>query len=112
MSRRCELTGVGPLTGNQVSHSNTKTRTRWLPNIKDKRYFVPELGQVLRLRLTTRAIRTIDKQGGISRAIQLATLENLSPRLAKIRAHLAKASGALTDHPAARKRNHQAKEIS
>ncbi len=88
MSKFCELTGKGPTTGNLVSYSNIKTRTRWLPNIVSKRYSIPELGQILSLRLSTRAIRTIDKQGGISRAIKLAKDANLSDRLRTIKARL------------------------
>ncbi len=88
MARKCELTGKGPTTGNRVSHSNIKTRTRWLPNLKDKKYTIPELGLVLRLKLSTRAIRNIDKLGGISNAIRQAKLGDLSPRLQSIRNRL------------------------
>lgn len=88
MSRICELTGKGPFSGNKVSHSNIKTRTRWIPNLQNKRYEIPELGQVLTLKLSARAIRTIDKQGGISPAIRKARLEKLSPRLQTIRGRL------------------------
>jgi len=88
MSRKCELTGKGPVTGNKVSHSNIKTRTRWLPNLKDKKYSIPELGLILRLKLSARAIRTIDKLGGISNAIRQAKLRDLSLRLQSIRNRL------------------------
>lgn len=88
MARKCELTGKGPTTGNQVSHSNIKTRTRWLPNVKDKKYTIPELGETLRLRLSTRAIRTIDKLGGISNAIREAKPSELSPRLQSVQTRL------------------------
>jgi large subunit ribosomal protein L28 len=83
MSRQCELTGVGVFTGNNVSHSNRKTRRRWLPNLKAKKYFVPELGQTLSLKLSTRAIRTIDKHGGLSRALFQVKEDGLSAQLAK-----------------------------
>lgn len=63
MARRCSITGKGPLVGNRVSHSHHKTKRRQLPNLQDKRIFVPELGRTVRLRLTTRALRTIDKKG-------------------------------------------------
>ena len=88
MSRVCELTGIGPFSGNTVSHSNIKKRTRWLPNLKKKKFTVNELGQTITLSLSTRAIRTIDKQGGISRAVILAKQEKLSPRLQKVRRFL------------------------
>ncbi|MCA9669049.1 MAG: 50S ribosomal protein L28 [Myxococcales bacterium] len=63
MSRRCKLSGKRPLAGNNVSHSNRKTRTRQEPNLQNKRIFIPELGRWVRLRVSTRALRTIDKKG-------------------------------------------------
>jgi len=90
MSRFCELTGKGPTTGNLVSHSNIKTRTRWLPNLKRKKYMLPELGESMVLRLSTNAIKTIDKQGGLTRAILLAKEEYLSDRLQTVRRRLEK----------------------
>jgi len=85
MARRCELTGKGPVTGNLVSHSNIKTRTRWEPNLVRKRYLVPELGQVLTLRLSTEAVKTIDKLGGITPALLKAKAEKLSEQLLNTR---------------------------
>lgn len=92
MSKKCELTGKGPMSGNQVSHSNIKTRTRWIPNLKNKKYTIPELGLILRLKLSTRAIRTIDKLGGISAAIRNAKTSDLSDRLRAIQSRLVGAS--------------------
>lgn len=92
MSRKCELTGTGPMTGNRVSHSNMKTRTRWLPNIKDKKYTIPELGLTLRLKLSARAIKTIDKAGGISNAIRNTKFSVLSERLQSLQNKLFKMS--------------------
>jgi large subunit ribosomal protein L28 len=51
------------MSGNRVSHSHRKTRMRQLPNIQDRRIFVPELGRFVRLRMSTRALRTITKKG-------------------------------------------------
>jgi large subunit ribosomal protein L28 len=95
MARKCELTGKGPTTGNLVSHSNIKTRTRWLPNLQRKRYSVPELGQILTLRLSTAAIRTIDKVGGISNAIRKAKDDQLSEQLLKVKRSLARQAKAV-----------------
>lgn len=91
MSRHCELTGKGPTTGNLVSHSNIKTRTRWLPNLHTKKYTIPELAQTVSITLSSHAIRTIDKQGGISRALFAAKENFLSPRLLKIKNAIRKA---------------------
>ena len=63
MARRCSITGKGPLAGNNVSHAHNKTRRRQLPNLQTKRIFVPELGRFVRIKLSTRALRTVDKKG-------------------------------------------------
>ena len=63
MSRRCKLTGKGPLVGNNVSHAHNKTKRRQLPNLQSKKIFVPELGRTVRIKMSTRAMRTIDKKG-------------------------------------------------
>lgn len=66
MSRKCKLTGVGPMTGNKVSHAQNHTKRRWLPNIQDQRVFVPELNRWVRVKMTTRALRTVNKKGLMS----------------------------------------------
>ena len=91
MARVCDLTGTKPFSGNKVSHSNIKTRTKWMPNLKEKRYLVPELSRTVTLKLSTRAIRTIDKLGGVSQAIMKAKTETLSPRATKLRNEIKKA---------------------
>ncbi|MCB0164645.1 MAG: 50S ribosomal protein L28 [Anaerolineae bacterium] len=63
MSRKCQISGKGPLTGNNVPFSQKKTRRRWLPNLQKRKIFVPELGRSIRLKVSTRALRTIDKKG-------------------------------------------------
>ncbi len=63
MSRKCTITGKKPMAGNNVSHAHNKTRMRQLPNIQRKRIFVPELGRYVRLKISTRALRTISKIG-------------------------------------------------
>jgi large subunit ribosomal protein L28 len=65
MSRRCELTGKGVLSGNNVSHANNKTRRRFLPNLQVTSLLSDILGNEVRLRLSTRAIRTVEHNGGI-----------------------------------------------
>ena len=63
MSRVCTITGKRPLYGHLVSHSNAKTKMRQLPNLQYKRLWVPELAQYVRVRLSTRALRSIAKLG-------------------------------------------------
>jgi large subunit ribosomal protein L28 len=68
MSAHCQLTGVVPVFGNNVSHSHRRTRRRWDPNIQRRRYWLPDEGRYVRLMLSARAIRTIDRIG-IERAV-------------------------------------------
>ena len=63
MARFCDLTGKGPMSGNKVSHSNRKTRRKFLPNLRNKRFFVPELDEWITLKVSTEAIRNINKKG-------------------------------------------------
>lgn len=63
MSRVCQLTGKRPVTGNNVSHSNRKTKRRFLPNLITKKFFIPETGQTVSLKITTGALRNINKLG-------------------------------------------------
>ena len=63
MSKICELTGKRPMTGNKVSHSNMKTKRRFLPNLQKKRVFVPELNDWIELKVCAKALRTISKLG-------------------------------------------------
>lgn len=63
MSRVCQLTGKRPITGNSVSHSNMRTKRRFYPNLQTKRFFIPETGEWITLKVTTQAIRTINKLG-------------------------------------------------
>lgn len=63
MSRVCQLTGKKALKGNKVSHSNMKTRRQFKVNLKRKRFFVPETGEWITLRVSTSAIKNINKKG-------------------------------------------------
>ena len=63
MTKKCELTGVLPLKGHNVSHANNKTKRRQLPNLQSKKIFVPELGKTVRIKLSVKALKTIDKYG-------------------------------------------------
>lgn len=63
MARVCTITGKRPITGNTVSHSNIKTKRRFLPNLQTKRFYLAEEDKWISLKLSTEAIRTIDKNG-------------------------------------------------
>jgi large subunit ribosomal protein L28 len=63
MARICQVTGKGVQTGNNVSHANNKTRRRWLPNLHERRFWVPSENRWVKLRVSNHALRTIDKNG-------------------------------------------------
>ena len=85
MSRRCELTGVGPMVGHNVSHSNIKTKRRFLPALAETALHSEALGQAFRLRVTNAALRTLDFRGGLD-AFLLNTRDSmLSARALKIK---------------------------
>jgi len=63
MARTCKLSGKKPLVGYNISHAHNKTKKRQVPNLQRKRIFVTELGRFVRVRLSTRALRTVTKKG-------------------------------------------------
>ncbi|MBR72079.1 MAG: 50S ribosomal protein L28 [Rhodospirillaceae bacterium] len=65
MARRCQLTGKGVMTGNNVSHAHNKTRRRFLPNLQTKTLLSDALGRGVRLRITTSTLRTVERRGGL-----------------------------------------------
>ena len=65
MARRCELTGKAVLTGNNVSHANNKSRRRFLPNLNQVTLISDALGQSVRLRITSHALRSVEHRGGL-----------------------------------------------
>jgi large subunit ribosomal protein L28 len=85
MSRRCELTGVGPMVGHNVSHSNIKTKRRFLPALSPASLTSDSLGQTFRLRVSNAALRTVDFRGGLDAFLVKAKDETLSPRALKIK---------------------------
>ena len=63
MSRICDITGKKVMVGNNVSHSNRKTKRKFYPNLQTKKFFIPESGEWITLKVSTSALRTIDKKG-------------------------------------------------
>lgn len=96
MARRCELTGKGVQAGNNVSHAHNKTRRRFLPNLQVVSLLSDSLGEVVRLRLSTRAIRTVEKRGGIDGYLLSVAPSTLPNQLRRLRRRIeeAKASSA------------------
>lgn len=63
MARICQITGKAPMVGNNVSHANNKTKRRFLPNLQSRRFWIEEENKWIRLKVSAKAIRTIDKNG-------------------------------------------------
>lgn len=85
MSRRCELTGVGPMVGHNVSHSNIKTKRRFLPALAETTLQSEALGQAFRLKVTNAALRTLDFRGGLDTYLVNTKDELLSVRARRIK---------------------------
>jgi len=94
MSRRCELTGKGVLTGNNVSHANNKSRRRYLPNLLEVSLLSDALGQSFRLIICRQAQRSVDHAGGFDTFILKARNEQLSDRARDIKKRVAKSLAA------------------
>jgi large subunit ribosomal protein L28 len=85
MSRRCELTGIGPMVGHNVSHSNIKSKRRFLPALSPASLQSDAMGQSYKLRISNAALRTLDFRGGLDAFLLKARDEDLSPRALKIK---------------------------
>ena len=94
MSRRCELTGKGVMTGNNVSHANNKTRRRFLPNLNDVTLMSETLGRGFKLRISAAALRTVDHRGGLDAFLAKAKDVELSDKALKIKKDIAKTQAA------------------
>ena len=94
MARRCELTGTGVMTGNNVSHAHNKTRRRFLPNLCDVTLASEKLGRSFKLRIAAKALRSVDHVGGLDAYLMKARDEHLSDRALKIKRDLKKALAA------------------
>ena len=91
MARRCQATGRGVQSGNNVSHANNKTKRRFLPNLHQVTLISDSLRQRIRLRLTTNGLRTVEKRGGID-AFLLSTADaKLAPEMLRIKRRVQRA---------------------
>jgi large subunit ribosomal protein L28 len=85
MSKRCELTGVSPLKGNNVSHSNNKTKRRFLPNLKKVTFQSAKLKKNITLRVTNAAVRSVDYKGGLDQYLKTVKKQKLSRKAQKLK---------------------------
>jgi large subunit ribosomal protein L28 len=94
MSRRCELTGKGPMVGNNVSHAKNRTRRRFLPNLTETALMSETLGRTFRLKVSTSALRTVDHRGGLDAFLMKAKDADLSNSALKIKKDIKAAQAA------------------
>jgi large subunit ribosomal protein L28 len=85
MSKRCELTGVSPLKGHNVSHSNNKTKRRFLPNLKKVTFQSDKLKKNITLKVTNAAVRSVDFKGGLDQYLKSVKKQKLSRKAQKLK---------------------------
>jgi large subunit ribosomal protein L28 len=90
MSRRCDLTGKSAQTGHKVSHSNRKTKRRFLPNLCRVTMISDALGRSVRLRVSANALKSVDHRGGLDAFLMKAKSEELSPRALELKRQIEK----------------------
>lgn len=95
MTRRCEITGKGPLVGNTVSHANNKNKRRFLPNLQAASFYSTGLKRNVRVTASTNGIRTVEHKGGIDAFLLGTAPTKLAPALRKVRKQLVDKVGEL-----------------
>ncbi len=90
MSRRCELTSKGPQVGHRVSHSNIKTKRRFLPNLVNVTFLSDVLGRSVRLRVSTNALKSVDHNGGLDAFLLKAKVDDLSLKAVELKRQIEK----------------------
>ncbi len=94
MARRCIITGKGVQTGNNVSHANNRTRRRYLPNLQKVSLESETLGENVRMRITTAALRTIEKNGGLDAWLLGTSSAKLSDEARRLKRRIEKKAAA------------------
>ena len=90
MSWRCELTGKGPLVGHKVSHSNVKTKRRFLPNLVNVTLRSDALDRSVKARVSANALKSVDHRGGLDAFLLKAKDADLAPRMLELKRQIAK----------------------
>ena len=85
MSRRCQITGKGVMSGNNVSHAHNRTRRRFLPNVQETSVLSESLGRLVRLKLSASGIRTLEKAGGLDAFLIATPTARLDPAVRKVK---------------------------
>lgn len=101
MSWRCDLTGKKPLSGHKVSHSNIKTKRRFMPNLQNVTLTSEALGRTIRARISANALRTVDHRGGFDAFLIKAKDADLAPKMLVLKRQIVKKIGKASPAPAA-----------
>jgi large subunit ribosomal protein L28 len=96
MSWRCDLTGKGPLVGHKVSHSNIKTKRRFLPNLQNVTLISDTLGRSFKVRVSTNALKTVDHRGGLDGFLLKAKDTELAPKMLDVKRQIVKKQATAT----------------
>jgi large subunit ribosomal protein L28 len=94
MSRRCDLTAKGPQVGHKVSHSNIKTKRRFLPNLLNVTLMSDSLGKSFKLRISANALKSVDHRGGLDAFLMRAKDDELSPKVRDLKREIVKKQAA------------------
>lgn len=90
MTRRCSVTGKGPMVGNNVSHANNKTKRRYLPNLKETSLMSDALGKMVSLRISANGLRTIEFHGGLDAFLMRTPASKLDKKVASLKKTISK----------------------
>jgi large subunit ribosomal protein L28 len=94
MSWRCDLTGKKPMSGHKVSHSNIKTKRRFMPNLQNVTLISDALGRRVRARVSTHALKSVDHRGGLDAFLLKAKDAELAPKMLELKRQIAKKKAA------------------
>jgi large subunit ribosomal protein L28 len=96
MAWRCDLTGKGPLVGHKVSHSNIKTKRRFMPNLRNVTLISDTLGRRVRVRVSAIALKSVDHRGGLDAFLLKAKDDQLAPKMVELKRQIVKKKAATT----------------
>ena len=94
MARRCDFTGIGVMAGNNVSHANNRTRRRFLPNLQEASLFSDAMNKSVQVRLSTSALRTVEKRGGVDAFLLSTASTKLGAKARTLKRQIQKAVDA------------------
>lgn len=92
MAKKCDITGTGVMSGNNVSHANNRTRRRFLPNLQEVSLLSEKLGRIFKMKICSKTLRSIEHNGGLDAYLESTSNNKLTPEAIKIKKTIAKAN--------------------